>query len=78
LLGDPRTALEWGDLEFTRGGTGLGADDDVERHFPDGTAIGDRVRQGRPSQPKGHAAVRITAVPVTTAWQVERRDFPLD
>ena len=28
--------------------------------------------------PKGHAAVRITAVPVATAWQVERRDFSLD
>ena len=38
LLGNPRTALEWGDLEFTGGG----------------------------------------AVPVATAWQVERRDFSLD
>lgn len=78
LLGNPRTALEWGDLEFTGGSAELGSDDDVERHLPDDTAVGDRVRQGRPSQPKGHAAVRITAVPVTTAWQVERRDFSLD
>ena len=49
-----------------------------QRYFPSGTAVGDRVRQGGPSQPKVHAAVRITAVPVATAWQVERRDFSLD
>jgi len=78
LLGNPRTALEWGDLEFTGGGAEWGANEDVERYFPDGTAVGDRVRKGSPSQPKGHAAVRITAVPVATAWQVERRDFSLD
>jgi len=65
-------------LNSLKGGAELDEDDDVERHFPDCTADGDRVRQGGPSQSKGNAAAGITAMPPATAWQVERRDFSLD